>query len=116
LKEYIPADHNMYGETAEPAASRPEEERIVNALATETLVPKSEMDDFIARVGPLFYTIKIRNFASRIHVHPGIVVGQLQHRGKLDWSQNRELLAKVRQFVFGAALTDGWSRAVPITA
>ncbi len=48
-------------------------------------------------------------------VHPGIVVGQLQHasRGELKYSQHRDMLAKVRDIVTTTALTDGWGHSLP---
>ncbi|HVR07846.1 MAG TPA: XRE family transcriptional regulator, partial [Thermoanaerobaculia bacterium] len=63
---------------------------------------------------PLYYKEKIRGFASRIGVHPGLVVGQLQHRGEISFAHNREMLAKVRNAVTRSALTDGWGCHPPV--
>lgn len=114
LNDHIPADENMFGENSERPAQRSEIEGIVDSLAADTLIPSAELDNFIARVHPLYSKQRIRGFASRIKVHPGIVVGQLQHRDKIDWSHSREMLAKVRQIITGVTLTDGWGHLVPV--
>jgi HTH-type transcriptional regulator/antitoxin HigA len=45
-------------------------------------------------------------------VHPGIVVGQLQHRGKIHYSQSRDLLVSVKKLIAAVTLTDGWGDTV----
>lgn len=87
-------------------------EKAVDASAADALVPRSEMDNFIARVAPLFSKEKIRGFAARLKVHPGIVVGQLHHRKTIQWSHSREMLVPVRSYVTDSALTDGWGHFV----
>ena len=47
-------------------------------------------------------------FAEAHNLHPGLVVGQLQFRGELDWTHSREMLERVRGVIAGTALTDGW--------
>ena len=93
---------------------KPEIEVQVDAMAVEASVPQAELEDFIARTAPLYSKKKIRGFANRIGVHPGIVVGQLQHRGNIDWSHSREMLVKVRSVLIQSALTDGWGLRVPL--
>ncbi|NLV28786.1 MAG: addiction module antidote protein, HigA family, partial [Erysipelotrichaceae bacterium] len=65
--------------------SRPQYEIEADKSAVSYLIPQFELDNFIYRVGPLYSKPKIIQFANRIDVHPGIVVGQLQHpnRGEL---------------------------------
>ncbi|HWQ69051.1 MAG TPA: helix-turn-helix domain-containing protein [Patescibacteria group bacterium] len=113
-KAHHPFDVDIFGETAPSLEQRPEAERIVNDFAANTLVPTAELNDWIARVGPLYSKEAIRGFAGRLKIHPGIVVGQLQHRHIIDWRYNREMLAHVRQFLVHAALTDGWGQVVPL--
>jgi len=79
----------------------------------EKMFTKTDFDDFIARVRPLYSKKRIIGFANRINVHPGIVVGQLQHRDEIKYSQNREMLVKVRETLASAALTDGWGYSLP---
>lgn len=89
----------------------PEGERQVNAQAQEWLVPASEMNDFVARTAPLYSRVRVENFARRIRVHPGIVVGQLHHRKEIEWSHFRALLVRVREVVTSNTVTDGFGFA-----
>ena len=90
----------------------------MNTAAASLLVDTAALNDFIARVSPLYSKERIRGFAARIGVHPGIVVGQLQHRGVasggIPWSHSRDMLVPIRQHVAGAALTDGWGHVVAL--
>ena len=105
-------DTNM----GEPISEQPEYERQIDLHAAQALIAQDQLEDFIVRNGPIFSNKSIRGFASRIGVHPGIVVGQLQHRGELEYSNFRRLLVPVRDFVTGAAITDGWGRPVPLVS
>ena len=97
----------------ERTSDKSEYEQQVDRNAAQTLIPQDQLKDFIDRVGPLYSYKSIRGFASRIGVHPGIVVGQLQHCEEIGYSNFRQLLAPVRNFIIGAALTDGWGHSVP---
>lgn len=93
-----------------------EQEKAVNAAAANILVDHAALDNFIARVAPLYSKERIRGFATRLGVHPGIVVGQLQHLGPqaggIPWTHSREMLVPVRQHIAGSVLTDGWGHVV----
>ena len=91
-----------------PKEGRPETEERADQFAVEFLVPQEELQDFIVRVSPLYSKRKVRSFSERIHVHPGIVVGQLQYREEIPYSHSRAMLAKVRSALIEATLTDGW--------
>ncbi len=67
-----------------------------------------ELSGFFARVKPLYSKERIKGFAARLKIHPGIVVGQLQNRKQINYSHSREMLEKVRDVIVDAALTDGW--------
>lgn len=95
------------------ASAKPEYEIKADNFAIEYLVPQNALNDFIARISPLYSKIRIEAFANTINVHPGIVIGQLQHRGELNYSQNREMLVKVRQKITSESLTDGWGSNLP---
>ncbi|HZZ81471.1 MAG TPA: HigA family addiction module antitoxin [Gemmataceae bacterium] len=101
-------DERLAGEESLATSEKPEAEQRADTEATQFLVPRSEMDSFVARVAPLFYRPKINQFANRIKVHPGIIVGQLQRRGVLHYSQQRESLVKVRDMLIPNAMVDGW--------
>ena len=91
---------------------QPEYEKQVDSSAAQSLIAQEELEDFVNRVSPLYSYRSIKGFASRIGVHPGIVVGQLQHLDEIGYSGFRKLLVPVREFVTGAALTDGWGHFV----
>lgn len=70
-------DDASAGETVESA-----EEQEANRFATDVLVPRAQQ----ARLDTLeLDEPSIAAFAREIGVHPGIVVGQLQHRRRLDY-------------------------------
>jgi len=87
-------------------------ERRADEEAAATLVPPQELRSFMRRVGPLYAKDRIIQFAHRIKMHPGVIVGQLQHRGEIGYAANREMLAKVREIVTQTALTDGYGRTI----
>jgi HTH-type transcriptional regulator / antitoxin HigA len=87
-------------------------ERRANEQAASSLVPQNEIESFIRRVGPFYSRARINQFAHKIKIHPGIIVGQLQHRGEVGYSALRETLVKVRQPVIATALTDGWKQTI----
>lgn len=95
----------MSGESQKPA-----NEIRANDNAANNLIPRDEMTSFIARVNPLFSEQKVIGFAKRMGVHPGIVVGQLQHSGLLPWSALTKFKEKVRQSVVPVAMADGFGQ------
>ena len=99
-------DVELNGESADEDGG--EIEARANREAANALVPSEKLESFIARHTPLFYQAKVVQFANARGVHPGIVVGQLHHRKALDYRHLTKLLVDVRQYISGAALTDGW--------
>jgi HTH-type transcriptional regulator/antitoxin HigA len=109
----VSLDLDLVGERPRSEAARPDSEKTADRLAADFLVPKTELDSFIARVGPFYSRRRIEGFANRQHVHPGIVVGQLQHRGIIPYTHNREMLVRIRSHLTSSALTDGWGCSLP---
>jgi HTH-type transcriptional regulator/antitoxin HigA len=91
----------------------PPEEVRANKAASEFLIQVRELDDFVARVRPLYSDQRILLFARRIGVHPGLVVGQLQHRAEIPFTHFKRHLVPVREIVTQSALTDGWGSVPP---
>lgn len=84
-----------------------EQEQRANEAAADFCVPRADMDDFMARKGPLFTDDNIRRFARTLNVHPGLVAGQLRRRqGK--YGLYTKHLAKIRHVVVLTALADGF--------
>jgi HTH-type transcriptional regulator/antitoxin HigA len=84
-----------------------------NKFAVETLVPPDELAGFINRVGPAYSIRTIQGFASRVCVHPAIVIGQLAHKNEFTWARFGTHLPNVREYVTSTALTDGWGHSLP---
>jgi HTH-type transcriptional regulator / antitoxin HigA len=101
-------DIDLVGDEADSSAAKPEAELKADEFAASFSIPRAELDSFIARVRPLFSKTRIQAFAARQNVHPGLVVGQLQHRRVIPYSHSREMLAKIRHVLTEVAITDGF--------
>ncbi len=108
-------DLDLVGKDAIPRADKPQSEQVADDFAVQFLVPQDKLENFIARKRPFYYKRDIAGFALTINVHPGIVVGQLQHRGELAYSQNREMLVPVRDIVTKVSITDGWGQRLSVS-
>lgn len=106
-------DTDLVGEGAKSSADKPPEELAADDFSTKSCIDQPELQGFIARVHPLYSKLKIMGFAAKLGVHPGIVVGQLQHRQKIPYSYHREMLARIRATVTETTLTDGWGHILP---
>ncbi len=60
-------------------------EEEADTFASERLIPRRSLDAFLASGAPT--TARIRSFAERVGVAPGIVVGRLQHLGAIRHDQ-----------------------------
>ncbi len=109
-RDDLSLDAEPDGECTE-TKSKPEFELRADKEAMEMLVPQKDLKAFIRKSKPDFKASEISQFADSIGVHPGIVVGQLQHRGEIAYRAHRSMLVKVRDIVTDAALTDGWGRS-----
>lgn len=94
-------------------SDKPSIEVQADQFALDHLVPQDKLDGFIARVGPLYSAKRIEAFARTIDVHPGIVVGQLQHRQEVSYASFRRSLVPIREVVTSAGITDGWGCTLP---
>ena len=107
-------DVDIVGENRPSPAEHDPIELRADREAASTWLDPSELESFVVRVGPLYSKARINQFANRIHVHPGIIVGQLQYRGELGYQACRDTLVKVRAVVAAEALTDGWGHTVEL--
>lgn len=108
-----PIDTKLVGPDRQPTAEKSDIEQEADKMASDFLVPPDEIESFIRRVRPLYSKVWINQFAGRLQIHPGIIVGQLQHRREIGYSHSREMLVEVREVITEAAMTDGWG-SVPI--
>lgn len=81
--------------------------------AADALVPHEKLERFITMYAPRFSEASINNFATQIQIHPGIIVGQLQHRRQIGYNQHHRLMVRIREMVTELAFTDGWGHPVP---
>jgi HTH-type transcriptional regulator/antitoxin HigA len=116
-EDALSVDSNLVGEHSLSGQIGPLQdiELRANQEAAASLVDQDELNSFIRRVGPLYSKQRIVQFAHVIKIHPGIIVGQLQHRGEMGYSANRDILAKVRDVVLETALADGWGHSLSQT-
>lgn len=88
---------------------RPREELRASSAAANYCIPEGDLKRWIAETPRVDSRASILSFATRMRVHPGIIVGQLQHLGLIPYSFHRELLEKVRGLVITAVPTDGFA-------
>lgn len=105
-------DLDLSGKSQLPSRLKPDVERRADETAADLLIPASEMNSFINLYSPLYSKARIIQFAHRVKIHPGIIVGQLQHRAELGWDAARSMLTDVREYVINSALTDGWGKSI----
>ncbi len=97
--EHDGIDIDLFGE-ADSQAAKPEHEQRADEQASQWLISSSVLEDFIDSVQRKYFShAKIVEFALEVGVHPGIVVGQLQHRKLIGYSHSRKFLAKVKEWL-----------------
>jgi HTH-type transcriptional regulator/antitoxin HigA len=90
-----------------------EEELLADSEAAEFCLPQDKIKSFYLRKNPIFPERDVLAFAKIAHVHPGMVVGQLQHLiGRYDFL--RRHLVSIRNHVSRAATVDGWGDVFPV--
>ncbi|MGB9152524.1 MAG: HigA family addiction module antitoxin, partial [Alphaproteobacteria bacterium] len=84
----------------------PNEEKLANTAAAEFCLPQNELESFYIRKYPFISERDMLGFSRRVQRHPGIVVGQLQHKmQRFDWLSRYKI--KIRAFLLGSATVDG---------
>lgn len=92
-------DVDLVGPSAAATGDKPTAEQEADRQATEWLVSGDELTRFITQTKPYYSHDKILRFAETLGVQPGVVVGQLQHRGEIGWGHSRKFLVKVRHLL-----------------
>jgi len=106
--EPLEPDVDLVGEHSDSVPAKSKVEADADTFASSFLVPEPALADFIRRVKPLFSKQKVEGFAAVQKVHPGLVVGQLQHRKLIPYANLRASLVKVRSMFLETVLYDGW--------
>ncbi|MCH7546625.1 MAG: helix-turn-helix domain-containing protein [Planctomycetes bacterium] len=99
-------DEDLAQATAGSSADEIEER--ASEEAASMLIPAHEIQSFILRKRPYFSAKSIIQFANKIQIHPGIVVGQLQYRNAIKYSHSSHMLVAVRDLITETAVSDGW--------
>lgn len=74
-------------------------DEVASEWAVEKLIDQDAFDLFITINQPRYSKQAIEAFATRIHRHPGIIVGQLHHKKEISFSTMRMYLAKVKEYL-----------------
>lgn len=101
-------DNNMIGPNKIGSEDISEQEQRADEDASNFLISKDKLESFIIRHNPRFSKINIIRFANMHQIHPGIVVGQLQHREAIKYSHSREMLVPIKKHLIDTAFIDGW--------
>jgi len=106
-------DTELEGEKAGVGVGIVEEERVANEAAADFCVPQKRINSFIARKSPFFSQRDLIGLANTVHVHPGLIAGQLQHKtGRYDIF--RKHLVKIKHLISPSAMVDGWGDIAPV--
>lgn len=106
-------DAELDGARAGTGDDLPEAEREANRAAQEFCVPQGQLKRFMATKEPRVSERDFLAFARMVHVHPGLVAGQLQHHsGRYDRFRKHQV--KVRSLVVPCATVDGWGEPAPL--
>jgi HTH-type transcriptional regulator/antitoxin HigA len=105
-------DVDLVDERENESQELPPMEQRANSEALAMLFPSDSLRSFMLRIAPIYSKERINQFANRVKIHPGIIVGHLQKRKEIAYSANREMLVKIREFVIATAVTDGWGHTI----
>lgn len=78
------------------ACKQKDKEEEADAFASHILLPQTNEDEIIKNGN--FAPEVIRMYAEKFNVHPGIIVGRLQHKGIIPFSVDSDMIAKIDIF------------------
>lgn len=84
--------HIILGHIGQPNGTTQQNEDDADAFARETLIPSNQFDAFVKQND--YSIVVVRNFADRIGIDVGIVVGRLQCDGYIDYSWYNNMKTK----------------------
>jgi len=92
----------------------PPEEVLANQAAADFCADQEALDSFYLRKYPYMSERDTLGLAKRLQRHPGIIVGQLQRKmDKYSWLARHKV--KIRQYLLGSAVVDGWGNPAPVS-
>ncbi|NJO33295.1 MAG: ImmA/IrrE family metallo-endopeptidase [Rhodospirillales bacterium] len=97
----------------------PIEERRADEEAAEFLIPQAKLASFMNRKGKFISEKDVLAFAARHHIHPSIVIGQIQYRRYKSGNDRaytwlRKYLTSVRGYFMDWEYRDGWGYIAPV--
>lgn len=98
----------------------PDEEKRADAAAAEFLIPQAKLTSFMNRKGDYISERDVLAFAARHHIHPAVVVGQIQYRRFKETKDNRayawlrKYQFKVHESFMGWRYRDGWGKVAEV--
>ena len=100
-------------------ADLPEAEKRADEAAAEFLIPQDKLTSFINRKGRYISEKDVLAFAARHHIHPSVVVGQIQHRRHKDGDDRayawlRKYQTKVHDEFMDWEFRDGWGTVAQV--
>lgn len=107
---FTPVDEFEYD--VHDSAGLPSEEVRANQAASEFLVPRRQLESFLARKSPFISERDVLAFAARLEINPSVVVGQIQHRTK-NYGWLRKYQKSIREYVMEWPFRDGWGYQTP---
>lgn len=78
-----------------------EDEKGVNQVAGDLLIPADRFRDFVNRNKPYFSRNAVISFAQELGIHSAIVVGRLQYEKLIPYTNLRNLISKVKPIFAG---------------
>ena len=87
-------------------------ENAANTAASDFCVPAEAMNDFVARLDPIFPETSLLGFSRLVRRHPGIVTGQIYFRTN-RFELFKKHLAKIKGIITETAITDGYGKTCP---
>jgi HTH-type transcriptional regulator/antitoxin HigA len=86
-----------------------EMEDAANLAASNFIIPPDELDQFLSQNQSYISLKSILEFARKLEVHPGLVIGQLQNKQVIPYATFRKCLVKVRNLIVPEVeIVDGW--------
>lgn len=110
-RDPISLDADLVGESRETLVI--EMEKKADSEAADWMIPETEIKSFILRSKPWFTKDSIIAFASRMGVHPCIVIGHLQHLEIIGWDRHSDVRPKIREHVLATTTCDGYGKRNP---
>jgi len=107
-------DVDLESDGTDSEGDLPPEEKHANAVAAACCVPSDELESFYTRKFPFISEKDVVGFSARVRRHPGLVVGQLQRKmGRYNWLTRHKV--KIRHFLIGNGIVDGWGNISPVS-